>query len=72
MPAPVKKLIKLADHACAFFEATQLVVFSDAEARRWFDQPPAGYDLVIAPLAPAAASAAFVARFEALLARLNA
>jgi 5'-deoxynucleotidase YfbR-like HD superfamily hydrolase len=72
MPAPVKKLIKLDDHACAFFEATQLVGFSDAEARRWFGQPPAGYDLVIAPLAPAAASAAFVARFEALLERLNA
>jgi 5'-deoxynucleotidase YfbR-like HD superfamily hydrolase len=72
MPAPVKKLIKQADHACAFFEATQLVGFSDAEARQWFGQPPAGYDLVIEPLSSNAASAAFVARFETLLARLNA
>jgi 5'-deoxynucleotidase YfbR-like HD superfamily hydrolase len=72
MPAPVKKLIKQADHACAFFEATQLVGFSDAEARQWFGQPPAGYDLVIKPLSPNAASAAFVARFEALMARLSA
>lgn len=72
MPAPVKKLIKQADHACAFFEATQLVGFSDAEARQWFGQPPSGYDLNIEPLSPNAASAAFVARFETLLARLNA
>lgn len=72
MPAPVKKLIKQADHACAFFEATQLVGFSDAEARQWFGQPPSGYDLLIEPLSPNAASAAFVARFETLLARLNA
>lgn len=72
MPTPVKKLIKQADHACAFFEATQLVGFSDAEARQWFGQPPSGYDLVIEPLSPNAASAAFVARFETLLARLNA
>jgi len=67
MPAPVKKLIKQADHACAFFEATQLAGFSDAEARQWFGEPPAGYDLSIDPLPPKAAGIAFVARFNTLM-----
>jgi 5'-deoxynucleotidase YfbR-like HD superfamily hydrolase len=71
-PAPVKRLIKQADHACAFFEATQLVGFSDAEARQWFGEPPSGYELHIDPLPPMAAGSAFVARFETLLGQLNA
>src|SRR3954465_12549950 len=31
-PAPIKKLIKQADRACAFFEATQLAGFGHAES----------------------------------------
>lgn len=67
MPAPVKKLIKQADHACAYFEATQLVGFSEAEARLYFGEPPEGYTLTIDPLPAMAASEAFVARFNLLI-----
>ena len=68
MPAAVKKLIKQADHACAYFEATQLVGFSENEARLYFGEPPEAYHLNIAPLPARAAGEAFVARFDALMA----
>jgi len=71
MPAAVKKLIKQADHACAFFEATQLVGFSESEARQFFGEPPEGFELTIDPLPARRASEAFVARFEELLAQLK-
>ena len=48
--AAFKKLIKEADKACAFYEATQLAGFTRAEALGFFGKPPAGYDLVIEPL----------------------
>jgi len=48
-PPMVKKLIKQADRACAFFEATQLAGFSHAEALDFFDPPPRGYALHIDP-----------------------
>src|SRR5258708_21999663 len=51
-PAPIKTLIKRADRACAFFEATQLAGFAHAEAIGLFDAPPAGYALTIEPLPP--------------------
>ena len=70
MPAPVKILIKQADHACAYFEAIQLAGFSDAEARTYFGEPPVGYGLDITPLPAKDACAAFVARFDDLIARL--
>lgn len=66
IPAPIKKLIKRADHACAYFEATQLVGFSDAEARQYFGQPPEGYDLAITPLSSDTARVQFVDRFATL------
>ncbi|MDI7774245.1 HD family hydrolase [Asticcacaulis sp. EMRT-3] len=65
-PPMVKKLIKRADQACAFFEATQLAGFSDAEARQWFGEPPEGYHLAITPLSPVEASSAFLLRFKSL------
>jgi uncharacterized protein len=65
-PAPVKALIKQADRACAFFEATQLAGFSHAEALEFFGAPPAGYLLKIVPQAPAEAQARYVHRFEVL------
>ncbi len=67
MPASVKKLIKQADHACAFFEATQLAGFSEGEALEFFGEPPAGYGLVIDPMPAAVAHRAFVARFDTLM-----
>lgn len=67
MPAAVKKLIKQADRACAYFEATQLAGFNDEEARQYFGEPPAGYILTITPLPDKLAREAFKARFDALM-----
>ncbi len=71
MPTAVKKLIKQADHACAYFEATQLVGFSESEARTFFGDPPPGYMLAITPLSDREASQAFVARFDHLIAQMR-
>ena len=71
VPAAVKKLIKQADHACAYFEATQLVGFSEAEARQYFGVPPTGYRLTIDPLPALAAGEAFVARFDQLIGEMG-
>lgn len=65
-PALIKKLIKQADRACAFFEATQLAGFSHAESLVFFDAPPPGYRLNIDPLPPAAAQARYLERFHLL------
>lgn len=65
-PADVKILIKQADRACAFFEATQLAGFSREEALDFFGAPPAGYELHIEPLPPAHAQVRYVQRFHIL------
>jgi 5'-deoxynucleotidase YfbR-like HD superfamily hydrolase len=65
-PLLVKKLIKRADRACAFFEATQLAGFDHAESLEFFDAPPAGYSLKIEPQAPFEAQAHYLRRFEIL------
>lgn len=65
-PPAIKKLIKQADRACAFFEATQLAGFTHAESLEFFDAPPRGYELVIEPLAPAQAQSRYVQRFHLL------
>jgi 5'-deoxynucleotidase YfbR-like HD superfamily hydrolase len=65
-PTPIKTLIKQADRACAFFEATQLAGFTLEEALAVFDAPPAGYRLKIDPLPPAAAQLRYVERFHVL------
>lgn len=65
-PLAIKKLIKQADRACAFFEATQLAGFNHSEALEFFDAPPAGYDLHIEPLAPAQAQIRYVERYHVL------
>lgn len=65
-PAAVKKLIKRADRACAFFEATQLAGFSHAEAVELFDAPPQGYALTIEPWPAGIAQARYVQRFHLL------
>ncbi len=71
VPAALKTLIKQADHACAYFEATQLVGFSEAEARTFFGEPPEGYALTLTSQSPNDAQAAFVARFDALIAQMG-
>jgi len=65
-PAPIKKLIKQADRACAFFEATQLAGFTHREALEFFDAPPPGYELIIEPLAPAQAQSRYIQRYNVL------
>jgi uncharacterized protein len=40
LPAAQEKLIKQADRAAAYLEATRLAGFSDSEARRFFGTPP--------------------------------
>ena len=66
MPVAIKKLIKQADRACAFFEATQLAGFTHQESLDFFDAPPVGYTLHIEPLTPHAAQLRYVQRFNVL------
>jgi uncharacterized protein len=65
-PAPIRALIKRADRACAFFEATQLAGFNHRESLAFFDAPPAGYSLTIDPQPPAVAQARYLERFHLL------
>ena len=66
VPAAIKTLIKRADRACAFFEATQLAGFDHAESLEFFDPPPEGYDLRIEPLAADQAQARYIQRYHVL------
>jgi 5'-deoxynucleotidase YfbR-like HD superfamily hydrolase len=67
-PEPLKARIKKADRASAFFEATQLAGFAEAEAARFFGRPrfPGCDALRLSPLPPDAAKAAYLSRFAAL------
>jgi 5'-deoxynucleotidase YfbR-like HD superfamily hydrolase len=66
IPAEIKALIKTADRACAYFEATQLAGFGPAESLKFFGEPPPGYDLRLEPLGAARAQAKYLERFSAL------
>ena len=65
-PAPIKTLIKKADRACAFFEATQLAGFGRTESLRLFGTPPSDYDLVIEPQPASEAQRQYLERFRVL------
>ena len=65
--AAVKGVIKRADIICAYFEATQLAGFSEAEAKRFFGAPPRGMALKLKPLPIAEVQEAFLKRFRTLL-----
>jgi hypothetical protein len=65
-PLAIKKLIKEADKACAFYEATQLAGFTRQEALGFFGKPPAGYDLVIDPLPAPLAQQRYLERYRVL------
>jgi hypothetical protein len=65
-PAGIKALIKQADQASAFFEATQLAGFTTGEALGFFGRPPKGCHLDIRPIAAAEAQAQYVRRFHLL------
>lgn len=65
-PPLIKKLIKQADRACAFFEAIQLAGFNHDEALDLFGAPPPGYSLVIEPQPAAVAQERYVHRYNLL------
>jgi 5'-deoxynucleotidase YfbR-like HD superfamily hydrolase len=73
LPAPdppeTLALIKGADRAAAFFEATRLAGFSTAEAQKLFGRPKialAGIEAYIEPARPAEAQRNFLRRFAEL------
>jgi hypothetical protein len=71
VPAALKTLFKRADHLSAYYEATQLAGFEEAEARRLFGAPPQKLSGALktprlTPLGTAEAQAQFLARFHRL------
>jgi hypothetical protein len=66
VPATIKALIKKADRACAYYEAIQLAGFSTSESVGFFGRPPEGFALTIEPLAPSAAQARYLQRYNTL------
>lgn len=71
-PATIKALIKKADRACAYFEATQLAGFEREESLRLFGAPPPAYDLIIEPQPAAQAQARYLDRYRVLAAATGA
>lgn len=63
-PEDLLALIKRADRASAYYEATQLAGFSPGEARRFFGVPPRNLSPTLAPLAPNEAQREFLKRFK--------
>jgi hypothetical protein len=66
IPAVMQSLIKQADRACAYFEATRLAGFAPAEALKLFGKPPVLYKPVIEPLSPRAAQERYLQRYQVL------
>jgi 5'-deoxynucleotidase YfbR-like HD superfamily hydrolase len=66
VPAAVKTLIKRADRACAFLEATQLAGFAWEEALKFFGEPLPGFVLKLEPLSAEHAQARYLERHHTL------
>lgn len=66
IPAHIKALIKTADRASAFFEATQIAGFGHDESLQLFGAPPAGYALIIEPMAVSVAEHRYLDRYHLL------
>jgi len=67
VPASLAELFKKADRLSAYYEATQLAGFGEAEARRFFGALPKGLKAPkLIPLATAEAQAQFLERFHRL------
>ena len=64
----LKKLVKRADRACAWFEATQLAGFSEDEAKRHFPRPKftGAAQIRLTPQPTGVVQNAFLARFRKL------
>lgn len=69
----LKKLVKRADRACAWFEATQLAGFSEDEAKRHFPRPKfaGAAQIRLAPQPTGVVQNAFLARFRELQSALE-
>jgi uncharacterized protein len=73
VPDPIARIVKRADKAAAFLEATQLAGFSHEEAERFFGRPPnlkgrgAGHLTSLRPMPAEEASQRYLARFRALV-----
>lgn len=65
-PQTIKTLIKKADRACAFFEATQLAGFNKRESVQIFGAPPAGYSITLEPMPAFYAQKAYLDRYHEL------
>ncbi|HWE06327.1 MAG TPA: hypothetical protein VG274_06435 [Rhizomicrobium sp.] len=68
-PAALAKVIKRADLAAAFIEATQLAGFAVEEAERFFGRPAIAmrsFEALITPLSAERAQKMFLARFREL------
>ena len=66
-PADIKALIKSADRVSAWFEATRLAGFSEAESDGFFGAPPPGLHVDVTPEPPSVAQARYLQRFRILL-----
>jgi hypothetical protein len=67
VPAALKTLFKRADHLSAYYEATQLAGFEEAEARRLFGSPPKALKTPrLTPFGTEEAQTQFLARFHRL------
>lgn len=66
-PASLEKLFKKADLISAYYEATQLAGFSEAEAKKYFPTPPSTLKTPrLVPLPTAEAQTAYLERFRKL------
>ncbi len=65
-PETLHRLIKKADAAAAYFEATQLAGFDAAEARKLFGEPKGVPNKRLEPWGPVEAQQRFVKRFREL------
>lgn len=68
LPASLSRAIKRADQVAAWFEATRLAGFSEAEAQKFFGRPRGitGDRLALEPVPTREAQEAFLARFATL------
>jgi hypothetical protein len=69
LPAALSKLVKQADYAAAYVEATRLAGFAAEEAERFFGRPAiamSNLEPLIAPLPAECAQEMFLARFREL------
>jgi hypothetical protein len=66
VPAEIKALIKQADRACAFFEATQIAGFGHQEILELFGAPPKRYALIIEPMSASVAQSRYLDRYHLL------